>query len=645
MNKRLIFIWIAIFVLTSIIGIRSQSVNAQTTPVQSYSFNNDLTLGSSGPDVVQLQTWLMNNGYNIPSLASSTVQPGYFGSQTQSALMLYQRSIGLPAYGFFGPMTRGYFNKGGCNGNDNNSCNTAFRITSPNGGENINIGQTYNITWNSTGINSSAKLSIFLDNDSIHCPVGIVGCWSSFDIDNGNGVNNTGNYSWDTSKKMFGDGGPNSVPVTPGSEYKIKICTYGTNTCDESDNYFNISSTVQNSQSPVISGIDAPTTLTTGQTGTWTVHATDPLNGTLSYSVQWGDEFHTCPTGYDCNASSPLILQSYGQISTFTHSYGSAGTYTITFTVRNQTGQSAQTSSTVTVNSSNTAGPLKITSPNGGEIWQKGTTQSITWTSPYYFAASTVDLILVQYQQPCTTPACPGGVLMPRYKIVSGVQANQNSYSWVVGNNVGGALPISLSPTYYSSTQTVPDGQYTIEICQSGTSNCDSSDAPFTITSNPISNLPDINIISPNGGEVWQAGQTYTVTVNITGDPSKIGDYVNASLAGPNNNNQSGVYIGGLSNSSSLILTPGTKSFQVTIPPTQYPGSYKMYVQLYGLQSQMTNCSLPAGDTGCDAPILQAYDYSDNYFTVTSGSQSYITPSTPDLSQCPIGYTCTLNSR
>ncbi len=43
-------------------------------------------------------------------------------------------------------------------------------------------------------------------------------------------------------------------------------------------------------QPPVISGVSGPTTLRVGETGTWTVQASDPENGTLSYSVIWGDE-------------------------------------------------------------------------------------------------------------------------------------------------------------------------------------------------------------------------------------------------------------------------------------------------------------------------------------------------------------------
>jgi|GEM_PF-1708552 len=92
---------------------------------------------------------------------------------------------------------------------------------------------------------------------------------------------------------------------------------------------------------PVISGITAPVVLNTGATGTWTVNAFDPQNSPLTYSVDWGD-----------SAPAPLLraalaLPVFTQTSTFTHAYTNPGTYTITFTVKNSTGE--ETTSTVTV--------------------------------------------------------------------------------------------------------------------------------------------------------------------------------------------------------------------------------------------------------------------------------------------------------
>lgn len=98
MKKVLIASGIALFAIASIAG------------AQGYTFNTNLTVGSTGADVVALQTWLMASGYSIPAVASGAASKGYFGSQTQSAVKAYQASKGIPNTGFVGPLTRGALN-------------------------------------------------------------------------------------------------------------------------------------------------------------------------------------------------------------------------------------------------------------------------------------------------------------------------------------------------------------------------------------------------------------------------------------------------------------------------------------------------------------------------------------------------------
>jgi hypothetical protein len=88
--------------------------------------------------------------------------------------------------------------------------------------------------------------------------------------------------------------------------------------------------------SPIINGVTAPTVLNVGEMGTWIVKASDLNNGTLSYSVDWGDEnkiFSKSMIGL----SQPLFVQD----ATFTHSYSKIGNYNVTFTVSNEIGQKA----------------------------------------------------------------------------------------------------------------------------------------------------------------------------------------------------------------------------------------------------------------------------------------------------------------
>ncbi|MBU6427053.1 peptidoglycan-binding protein [Patescibacteria group bacterium] len=79
---------------------------------QAYQFNTNLTVGSTGPDVVALQTALIAAGYNIPAVASGAAAKGYFGSQTKTAVMAYQSAHSIPNTGFVGPLTRAALNAG-----------------------------------------------------------------------------------------------------------------------------------------------------------------------------------------------------------------------------------------------------------------------------------------------------------------------------------------------------------------------------------------------------------------------------------------------------------------------------------------------------------------------------------------------------
>lgn len=88
------------------------STSAQTTKTSTFlspvafTYTRDLTLGASGQDVSALQTFLITNGYQIPAGAT-----GYFGPQTQSALIQYQKAKNIsPAVGYFGPITRAMLN-------------------------------------------------------------------------------------------------------------------------------------------------------------------------------------------------------------------------------------------------------------------------------------------------------------------------------------------------------------------------------------------------------------------------------------------------------------------------------------------------------------------------------------------------------
>lgn len=83
------------------------STGGQVLGAAAYNFTKNLTVGSRGDDVTALQQFLIADGYSIPAGAT-----GYFGSQTKTAVIAYQKANNLPTTGYVGPLTLALLNKG-----------------------------------------------------------------------------------------------------------------------------------------------------------------------------------------------------------------------------------------------------------------------------------------------------------------------------------------------------------------------------------------------------------------------------------------------------------------------------------------------------------------------------------------------------
>jgi peptidoglycan hydrolase-like protein with peptidoglycan-binding domain len=95
--------------LATIAGLQAQIGGGSSSSGSSsgYVYNNDLTIGSTGPDVSALQATLSEHGFlTMPA----GVPMGYFGSLTAAAVKAWQASVGLPATGYFGPLSRAKMN-------------------------------------------------------------------------------------------------------------------------------------------------------------------------------------------------------------------------------------------------------------------------------------------------------------------------------------------------------------------------------------------------------------------------------------------------------------------------------------------------------------------------------------------------------
>jgi hypothetical protein len=145
---------------------------------------------------------------------------------------------------------------------------------------------------------------------------------------------------------------------------------------------------------------------------------------------------------------------------------------------------------------------LTLTSPNGGESWQRNALRVIRWNA----SAGLGNLRISLWQN--TTQI---GI------IADDVNPAAGSYVWSVGAYSGGVAPLGTG--------------YTIRIREKGTDVSDASDAPFSIVK--------ISVKAPNGGESWPLGSTQNitwVTKEISGqlrivlfkDGVKVGNIVNS---------------------------------------------------------------------------------------------------------------------
>ena len=211
------------------------------------------------------------------------------------------------------------------------------------------------------------------------------------------------------------------------------------------------------------STIAGPQRLKINEKGTWTVNASDPNGGDISFSADWGD-------GNVGDGLEKISKTNLTQSATFTHKYQEKGAYGITFRLTNSNGQSSSKSTSVNIGGANS---ITIISPNGGEILHKGNKQKISWRDEVPSGCSTsiiscltggiihgyYSINLVEYTPPCTN-FCTGA--NSSYPIAQ--KAYGYSYNWNIKN--------------------IPSGSYLIMICKSGKSStydCDWSDKPFMV--------------------------------------------------------------------------------------------------------------------------------------------------------------------
>ena len=326
--------------------------------------------------------------------------------------------------------------------------NTDIIITSPNGGENWEIGDSHQITWVSASGSTYFRVYYSVNNGA---------SWTSL-------TNTSSNYyNW-------------TIPNNPSDECLIRVEDYY-NSCikDYSDAVFSISEPAANI---TVNYPNSGQTLYYNQNCniTWSSEFTVSEFVTIEYSIDNGSTWNTIisPTEDDGSYSWTVPETASTECQVRVSEFGNPAVYDIcdmNFTI---------------------AEPyIVVTSPNGGEIFDGCSSETITWTK-----GGTTNYYKIEY-------SLDNGATWQLKN--SSYYTTGNSYTW--------------DPVYdFGTTEAlirVTDKNYLPAT--------DESDNVFTIVKNT-----DIVVISPNGGESYEVGTS--TQIDWISDPSVSRYYVYYSV-------------------------------------------------------------------------------------------------------------------
>ncbi len=319
-----LFIFAALFSVTvgtvSAQGVSVAPISAACfSPVMNirYGANDASTQGA----VTSLQRFLGEQGY----FNSAYIGSGPFGPLTLKAVVAFQSANGLPSTGYVGPLTRAVITK---------HCaitqTSVSLIATPTSGT-----APLSVSFSGTGLTGGNQYIVDYGDGSNSGPLSAVNiCMVT--------LTNPAGCPRVRAEHVYSTSGTYIATLENyiGCMWSNPRCMIATVPLGNATVVVGASD-----QHPLsVNGLDAPTTLSIGQQGTWTVHAlTNNTSENLHYSVIWGDE--------QSMASSIMAPQTttMNTSATFTHVYQYAGNHTVVFTVTNDYGATATISSTITV--------------------------------------------------------------------------------------------------------------------------------------------------------------------------------------------------------------------------------------------------------------------------------------------------------
>lgn len=277
---------------------------------------------------------------------------------------------------------------------------SSISVTSPNGGEMWYTGSIHPITWTASDPDGISKFDVYysLNNG---------GSWSTIIT---NLSNTTYQYEWTT-------------PNTPSTSALVKVTvtdSWDVETSDRSNAVFEIRN------APPQVRLDVPNGGQSWSAGSehqieWNATDNDGITGIdLAYSLNGGFNWNSIVTG-----------TSNDGIFNWTLPTTTTTTAKVKVTAHDGIGNTASDVSDSVFSIVASVPLIQVTSPNGGEVWDCGTSHAITWTASDSVGISSIDLAYSINDNPITTP------------IVSGLSNSEPySYSWTVPNTPSSLVKI-----------------------------------------------------------------------------------------------------------------------------------------------------------------------------------------------------------
>jgi len=546
-----------------------------------------LTYNITWGDEIGVSSPSVSNGQRLASDQLATFTHAYNTAGTYQPIVTVSNSSGLAATTSADPVSVG-------------SVAAQIQVLSPNGGEMWQVGESHVISWRFNG-KFPKGFDIYLEECTLSpCVSSLIAQGYLAGIEGDSNSNNVQQYVWNARTFIPGGGisqivnaGKYKIGVVPG-ENKIDAIRFGYG--DESAAPFSITGSGGTTGAPVISGVSGPTTLAVGQSGGWTVNATDPAGGTLYYRVVWGDEISYSNVG----ASTLLQRQSFTQAASFSHTYSSSGTYTPTFSVSNSSGNEAQTSVSVQVGGGTTQPTLSVsvdpaTPPSRTIV--PGTTD--IEVARFQVAVSGENVTLVNLVAGISNNLGEGGCnsyindlrlidvsngtqIGSTISNFSGCSATFTNINYTLPKNSTKTFAIRLSVPATASTGLVFSfdiNGFTWLPLQSGRTLQSAGFSSFantmTIGGNPTAS---VTVLSPNGGEQWQVGNTQTIRWQHDGAFTGKNTFYSVQLLGDISKGLTGATIMREGTIGVSTNAPSNGEVLWTVPATMKSGSYQLFI-------------------------------------------------------------------